>query len=51
MPASEELRMRMDNPLVFIILVAIGVFGVGKLGQWTGGKLGWPGMSSFFGAK
>lgn len=41
----------MDNPLVFIILIAVGVAAVFKLGQWTGHKIGAPGLSSFFGAK
>lgn len=49
--ASEEFRRRADNPLVFIILIAVGVAAVFKLGQWTGHKIGAPGLSSFFGAK
>jgi hypothetical protein len=49
--ASAEIRDKADNPLVFIILVSIGVAAVFKLGQWTGHKVGLPGLSSFFGAK
>lgn len=49
--ASEQIREKADNPLVFVLLVAIGVAGVFKLGQWTGHRLGMPGLSSFFGAK
>jgi hypothetical protein len=49
--ASEDIRRKADNPLVFIVLIAIGVFAVAKLGQWTGHKIGAPGLSSFFGAK
>jgi hypothetical protein len=36
---------------MFIVLIAIGVAAVFKFGQWTGNKLGSPGMASFFGAK
>ncbi len=43
-------RERMDNPLVFIVLIAVGVAAVFKLGQWTGHKVGSPGLASFFGA-
>jgi hypothetical protein len=46
-----DARDKLDNPLVFIVLISIGVAAVFKGGQWAGLKLGWPGMSSFFGAK
>ncbi len=49
--ASEDIRRHADNPLVFILLIAIGVAAVFKLGQWAGLKIGSPGLSSFFGAK
>ena len=49
--ASEDIRAKADNPLVFIVIVSIGVAAVFKFGQWAGAKLGYTGLSSFFGAK
>lgn len=46
-----EARERMDNPLVFIVLIAVGVAAVFKLGQWAGNKVGSPGLTSFFGGR
>jgi hypothetical protein len=46
-----DFKDKADNPLVFILLISIGVAAVFKLGQWTGHKTNMPGLSSFFGAK
>lgn len=48
---ATEVKEHFDNPLVFIVLISVGVAAVFKLGQWTGHKIGAPGLSSFFGAK
>lgn len=44
-------RRKVDNPLVFIVLIAIGVAAVFKVGQFGGRKLGSKGMVSFFGGQ
>lgn len=43
------VRAKVDNPLVFIVLIAIGVAAVFKVGQFAGNKMGWKGVTSFFG--
>ncbi len=48
---ATDIKAKADNPLVFLILVSLGVAAIFKLGQWTGHKTGMPGLSSFFGAK
>lgn len=39
----------LDNPLTFIVLIAIGVAAVFKVGQWGGNRVGSKGVTSFFG--
>lgn len=39
----------LENPLVDLALITIGVFAFAAAFRWTAGKLGSPGMATFFG--
>jgi hypothetical protein len=43
------MHEKLDNPLVFIVLVSVGVAAVWKAAQFGFSKLGWAGGVSFFG--
>lgn len=42
-------RDHLDNPLVFLVLIALFVYGVGCFGRAIGNRFDSPGVTSFFG--
>ena len=49
--ASERASMRdhLDNPLVFLVLIGLFVYGLGCFGRAVGNRANAPGVTSFFG--
>lgn len=48
---SEKATMRdhLDNPLVFLVLIGLFVYGLGCFGRAAGNRFNAPGVTSFFG--
>lgn len=46
---SDGVREKLDNPLVFIIVLTVAVSAGQMLGRWLGTKANAPGVRSFFG--
>ena len=44
-----SMRDHMDNPLVFLFLIALFVYGVGCFGRAVGNRMDSPGVTAFFG--
>lgn len=44
-----SMRDHMDNPLVFLLVIAVFVYGVGCFGRALGNRMNAPGVTSFFG--
>lgn len=42
------MHEKLDNPLVFLILLTLGVFAVANGFVWLGGKTGSNGLRKFF---
>lgn len=47
MVKGDAVHDAMDNPLVFLVLLTIGVFAVANGLAWVGGKTGWTGLRKF----
>lgn len=48
---SEKATMRdhLDNPLVFLLVIGVFVYGLGCFGRAAGNRMNQPGVTSFFG--
>lgn len=44
-----SMRDHMDNPLVFLVLIGLFVYGLGCFGRAAGNRFNLPGVTSFFG--
>lgn len=44
-----SMRDHMDNPLVFLLVIGLFVYGLGCFGRAVGNRAGAPGVTSFFG--
>lgn len=44
-----DLRDHLDNPLVFLFVIGIFVYGLGAFGRAVGNRANQPGITAFFG--
>lgn len=48
---GKKNKESLDNPLFFLAMVSVFVYGFGAVGRLAGTKVGSPGLVSFFGGK
>lgn len=46
-----DIKETLDNPFVFVLLLAIVIFGIGQAGQYVGKRFGAPGVQKYFGGQ
>lgn len=44
-----DMRDHLDNPVVFLVVIALVVYGVGCFGRAVGNRTNQPGVTAFFG--
>jgi len=44
-------KEKLDNPLFFLVMIAVFVYAFGSFGRWAGAKISSPGLVTFFGGK